>query len=68
MIVVSHGPEFESLYAHLSKINVFVGQEVNTGTIIGLSGSTGRSTGPHLHLEIHQDGKLINPALILGVK
>ncbi len=67
MIVVSHGPEFESLYAHLSKINVFAGQEVNTGTIIGLSGSTGRSTGPHLHLEIHQNGKPINPASILGL-
>jgi murein DD-endopeptidase MepM/ murein hydrolase activator NlpD len=68
MIVVSHGPEYESLYAHLSKINMVVGQEVDTGTIIGLSGSTGKSTGPHLHLEIHQNGKPINPALILGLR
>jgi len=68
MIVIQHNREFESLYAHLSKINVSLGQEVETETIIGLSGSTGRSTGPHLHLEIHQDGKPINPALILGIK
>jgi murein DD-endopeptidase MepM/ murein hydrolase activator NlpD len=67
MVVVEHGKDFESLYGHLSKINVQVGDEVNTETIIGLSGSTGHSTGPHLHLEIHQDGKAINPAPILGI-
>jgi murein DD-endopeptidase MepM/ murein hydrolase activator NlpD len=68
MIVVSHGSDFESLYAHLSQINVKVGDGVTTDTIIGLSGSTGRSTGPHLHLEIHQDGKAIDPGPILGLK
>jgi murein DD-endopeptidase MepM/ murein hydrolase activator NlpD len=68
MIIVSHGPEFASLYAHLSKIGVAEGQDVDIDTIIGLSGSTGKSTGPHLHLEIHQNGKPINPALILGLK
>jgi murein DD-endopeptidase MepM/ murein hydrolase activator NlpD len=68
MIVVSHGPDFESLYAHLSKIDVKVGEQVTTDSIIGLSGSTGHSTGPHLHLEIHQDGKAIDPAPVLGLK
>jgi murein DD-endopeptidase MepM/ murein hydrolase activator NlpD len=68
MIMVAHGPDFQSLYAHLSKILVKVGDEVTTETVIGLSGSTGHSTGPHLHLEIHQDGKAINPAPILGLK
>jgi murein DD-endopeptidase MepM/ murein hydrolase activator NlpD len=68
MIVVSHGADFESLYAHLSKINVRVGDIVTTDVVIGLSGSTGRSTGPHLHLEIHQDGKAIDPGPILGLK
>lgn len=68
MIIVSHNADFESLYAHLSKINVKVGDEVTTDTIIGLSGSTGRSTGPHLHLEVHQDGKAIDPGPILGLK
>jgi hypothetical protein len=67
MIVVAHGRDFESLYGHLSKINVREGDTVDTDTIIGLSGSTGHSTGPHLHLEIYQDGKPINPAPILGI-
>lgn len=67
MVVISHGPEYESLYAHLSKIYVEEGQVVGINTIIGLVGSTGRSTGPHLHLEIHQEGKPINPAPILGL-
>ncbi len=68
MVVISHGADFESLYAHLSKINVKEGETVTSDTVIGLSGSTGRSTGPHLHLEIHQDGKAIDPAPILGLK
>jgi murein DD-endopeptidase MepM/ murein hydrolase activator NlpD len=68
MIVVSHGPDFESLYANLSQINVKVGDSVTTDTVIRLSGSTGRSTGPHLHLEVHQDGKAIDPGSILGLK
>jgi murein DD-endopeptidase MepM/ murein hydrolase activator NlpD len=68
MIVVSHGADFESLYAHLSVINAKVGDSVTTDTVIGLSGSTGKSTGPHLHLEIRQDGKVIDPGPILGLK
>jgi len=67
-IVIAHQEGYETLYAHLSKINVLVGDEVTTESVIGLSGSTGRSTGPHLHLEIHSDGKPINPLLILGNK
>lgn len=67
MIVIAHGADFESLYAHLSKISVNVGDQVTTDNVIGFSGSTGHSTGPHLHLEVHQDGKAINPAPLLGL-
>jgi murein DD-endopeptidase MepM/ murein hydrolase activator NlpD len=68
MIIVTHSPEYESLYAHMSKIRVVVGQEVSQDTVLGEVGSTGRSTGPHLHLEITENGKYINPAPILGIK
>lgn len=68
-IVVKHANNFSSLYAHLSKINVTVGQQVTTNTIIGEVGSTGRSTGPHLHLEIHDElDRPFNPAPFLGIK
>jgi len=52
MIIVSHNNGTQTLYAHLSQLNVAVGQQVSQGQKIGLSGNTGRSTGPHLHWEI----------------
>lgn len=55
MIVIDHGSGWQSLYAHLSQINVVCGQEVNQGDTIGLMGSTGQSTGPHLHFEMRSD-------------
>lgn len=61
MILIDHGNGLESLYAHLSKIEVKIGDIVNMNTIIGLVGITGHTTGPHLHLEIHQDGVPVNP-------
>jgi murein DD-endopeptidase MepM/ murein hydrolase activator NlpD len=60
-IIVSHGNGFETLYAHLSEIRVVAGQGVQRGALIGLMGSTGRSTGPHLHFEIRQGGVKRNP-------
>jgi hypothetical protein len=68
MVIVKHSSEYESLYAHMSKILVTEGQEVGSDSILGLVGNTGRSTGPHLHLEIHEHGQPINPANILGIK
>lgn len=64
-IIVDHGNGITSLYAHLSKINVKIGESVNSDTVIGNMGSTGRSTGPHLHLEVRNNEKPLNPASII---
>lgn len=61
MIMVDHGNDFQSLYAHLSSINVVCGQSVGQGNLIGLVGSTGRSSGPHLHFEIRGSASHVNP-------
>jgi len=60
-IVINHGSGYISLYAHLSKITVTEGSYVQKGDIIGKSGNTGNSTGPHLHLEIIENGLLVDP-------
>lgn len=60
-IRVDHGYGYTSLYAHLFKYNVSVGQQVQRGDIIGYIGSTGRSQGPHLHYEIFKEDNRINP-------
>jgi murein DD-endopeptidase MepM/ murein hydrolase activator NlpD len=67
-IMIRHGNGFETLYGHLSKILVSVGQKVDIGQQIGRVGSTGRSTGPHLHYEVHRNGQQINPQPFLTLK
>jgi len=64
-IIIDHGNELTSLYAHLSKIEVEVGQEVTMDTEIGKMGATGRAFGDHLHLEVYSHGKSINPLTVL---
>jgi murein DD-endopeptidase MepM/ murein hydrolase activator NlpD len=61
MIEIDHGGGFSTRYGHLSKINVKVGQSIKIGQVIGEIGSTGRSTGPHLHYETRIDGDAVNP-------
>ncbi|MEL7687137.1 M23 family metallopeptidase [Citromicrobium bathyomarinum] len=60
-IQIGHGNAIETRYAHLSRIIVADGQEVRKGDLIGYVGSTGRSTGPHLHYEVRIDGKAVDP-------
>lgn len=60
-VMLSHGYGYTTLYAHMSRTNVRVGQKVTRGQLIGLVGSTGKSTGPHLHYEVHKNGTAVNP-------
>ncbi|EDP73784.1 M23/M37 peptidase domain protein [Hydrogenivirga sp. 128-5-R1-1] len=65
MVKIKHKYGFTTLYGHLYYIKVRAGQKVKAGQIIGYAGSTGRSTGVHLHYEIHRYGKLVNPLRML---
>jgi len=67
LVIISHGGDYETLYGHLSEILVKEGQEVKANTFIGKVGSTGRSSGPHLHYEIHKNDKKINPKTFINV-
>ena len=61
-IIIDHGYEYETLYAHLSDYNVKIGEKVIRGQVIGFVGSTGRSVAPHLHYEVKLNNKKVNPA------
>ena len=65
-VVITHGNGYATLYAHLSAISTAAGQAVRRGQTIGLEGSTGYSTGPHLHFEIRHNGAYQNPLSYLG--
>jgi murein DD-endopeptidase MepM/ murein hydrolase activator NlpD len=64
-VVIDHGNGLRTLYGHLSGVNVVPGQRVKTGDTVGFLGSTGRSTGPHVHYEIRKDGVDIDPVPFL---
>ncbi len=65
-IIIDHGNNITSIYGHLSKIYVYPGEDVKPGQVIGLEGSTGWSTGPHLHFQINIFGIPVNPRTFLG--
>jgi murein DD-endopeptidase MepM/ murein hydrolase activator NlpD len=65
MVMIDHGNGYQTLYAHLSQINVRCGQSVGQGQLIAYAGSTGNSTGPHLHFEVRYGGGFINPWTVL---
>ena len=67
-VILEHKDGFETLYGHLSAITVKEGQKVSVGEVIGKAGSTGRSTGTHLHYEVIKNGKRIDPANYLTLK
>jgi murein DD-endopeptidase MepM/ murein hydrolase activator NlpD len=60
-IQINHGYGYLTLYGHMSAFKVHAGQAVKRGQVIGLVGSTGKSTGPHLHYEVHYKGQIMNP-------
>lgn len=61
-VSIEHGGNIETRYGHMSRLNVAAGQMVHKGDVIGFVGSTGRSTGPHLHYEVRVAGEAVNPA------
>lgn len=64
-VIINHGNDYKSVYAHLKKILVKTNQEVDTGSKIGEMGNTGRSFGDHLHLEVYKNGQRVNPLSVL---
>jgi murein DD-endopeptidase MepM/ murein hydrolase activator NlpD len=68
VVIVTHGGGIASAYMHLSKIGVAVGDVVDRGAVLGRSGHTGRTTGPHLHVAIHVPGGFVDPARFFALK
>lgn len=66
-VVIKHSCGLETLFGHMTRVNVTQGQEVKAGDLIGFLGTTGRSTGPHVHYEIRKDGDDIDPIPFLKV-
>jgi murein DD-endopeptidase MepM/ murein hydrolase activator NlpD len=66
VVIIDHGDNVTSVYAHLSRIAAQKGDNVNKGALIAYVGSTGFSTGPHLHFEIRIDGKVVDPLKYLN--
>ncbi|MGB7292417.1 MAG: M23 family metallopeptidase [Thermodesulfobacteriota bacterium] len=67
-VIIKHENGYETLYGHLTRVDVKEGQRVKSGDLIGNAGSTGRSTGTHLHYEIIKNGKKLNPSKYLSLK
>jgi murein DD-endopeptidase MepM/ murein hydrolase activator NlpD len=67
-IILSHSNGFQTLYAHLNAVSVSQGKSVSQGAKIGEVGSTGYSTGPHLHFAVYKNGRAVNPLDFLNAK
>ncbi|HTM96133.1 MAG TPA: M23 family metallopeptidase [Croceibacterium sp.] len=66
MVEIDHGAGLRTRYAHLSRLLVAPGMQIGQGAIVGKMGSTGRSTGPHLHFEVRRDGRTVDPLAYLS--
>ena len=62
LVEINHGSGFTPMYGHHKKILVKVGDIVKKGQVIGLMGSSGRSTGPHVHFEVYKNGRVVDPS------
>ncbi|MGF1570373.1 MAG: M23 family metallopeptidase [Nodosilinea sp.] len=67
-VKIDHGYSYETLYAHMSELEVKIGDRVERGDVVGYLGSTGRSSGPHLHYSIYRNGQAINPRYYLRLE
>ena len=67
VVFIDHGFGVTTVFAHLSRIDVKTGDKVHRGQILGLIGTSGHSTGPHLHYEVHVDGQAVDPTPYLSV-
>jgi murein DD-endopeptidase MepM/ murein hydrolase activator NlpD len=65
-VLINHPQGYQSMYGHASRVLVTAGEAVKAGQVIGLSGSTGRSTAPHLHFEIRRNGQQIDPRSLIS--
>ncbi len=65
MVMIDHGNGYQTLYAHLNRVTASCGQSIGSGSTLGYSGSTGNSTGPHLHFEVRYQGGFVNPWFVL---
>jgi murein DD-endopeptidase MepM/ murein hydrolase activator NlpD len=65
-VVIDHAGRYSTLYAHLQRVAVRPGQRVGRGQVIGHVGTSGRSTGPHLHFEVLRSGTFVNPLSVLN--
>jgi murein DD-endopeptidase MepM/ murein hydrolase activator NlpD len=66
IVIIEHIAGLQTEYRHLNDLSVTVGDSVKSGTVIGIMGSTGKSTGPHLHFSITKDGEYVDPALLIA--
>ena len=68
MVVLDHGNGIETRFHHLGSVAVTPGQKISSGDVIGTVGTTGKTTGPHVHFEIRDNGEPLDPAHYLGEK
>jgi len=67
VVIIDHGLGMYSFLAHLSRLDVKAGEAVTTGQVVGLSGATGRVTGPHLHWTVRLNGARVDPLSVLAL-